>query len=149
MSATALLAFVPSDNWLLLLIVYTFAALGSTGANVFYDAFLVDVTSEEKMDRVSARGYGLGYIGSTIPFLVAIAIILLAQKEIIPISATVASKIAFLITAIWWGLFSIPMFKNVHQRYFIEREPNPVANSFKRLGTTFKEIKNTVPCFCS
>jgi len=140
-SATALLAFVPSDNWLLLLIVYTFAALGSTGANVFYDAFLIDVTTEDKMDRVSARGYGLGYIGSTIPFLLAIAIILLAQQEILPISATVASKIAFIITAVWWGLFSIPLFKNVHQRYYIEREPNPIASSFKRLGTTFKEIK--------
>ncbi|MFS0862651.1 MFS transporter [Fredinandcohnia sp. 179-A 10B2 NHS] len=140
-SATALLAFVPSDNWLLLLICYTFAALGSTGANVFYDAFLVDVTTEERMDRVSARGYGLGYIGSTIPFLLSIAIILLAQKELIPVSSTLAAKIAFIITAIWWALFSIPLFKNVTQRYYIEREPNPVLNSFKRLGQTFKEIK--------
>lgn len=140
-SATALLAFVPSDNWLLLLICYTFAALGSTGANVFYDAFLVDVTTEERMDRVSARGYGLGYIGSTIPFLISIAIILLAQKELIPVSSTLAAKIAFIITAVWWALFSIPLFKNVTQRYYIEREPNPVLNSFKRLGQTFKEIK--------
>ncbi len=140
-SSTVLLAFIPSDQWLLLLICYIFIVLGSAGSNVFYDAFLVDVSTDDRMDRVSARGYSLGYIGSTIPFIISIAIIVLAQNEIIPISVTLASKIAFLITAIWWGLFSIPMLKNVHQKYYIEREPNPIANSFKRLGKTFKEIQ--------
>lgn len=140
-SFTALLAFIPSDKWLLLLITYTIAALGASGANVFYDAFIVDVTSEKRMNKVSARGFGFGYIGSTIPFIISIAIIILAQQEIVPISVTIASKIAFLITAIWWAVFSIPMFRNVFQRYYIEREPNPVVNSFKRLGKTIKEIR--------
>ncbi|WP_456272951.1 MFS transporter [Bacillus sp. AK031] len=144
---TAMLAFIPSDQWLLLLIFYTFAAVGSAGANVFYDAFLTDVTTDEKMNRVSARGFGFGYIGSTIPFIISIAIIILAQSGTIPLSTTMASKIAFLITALWWGLFTIPLFKNVHQKYYIEREPNPVANSFKRLGKTFKEIKKYRPLF--
>jgi MFS transporter, UMF1 family len=140
-SFTALLAFIPSDKWLLLLICYTIAAIGSAGANVFYDAFLVDVTSEKRMNRISARGFGLGYIGSTIPFLISIAIIILAQQEILPITTTTASQIAFLITAIWWGLFSIPILRNVHQNYFIEPEQNPIMNSFKRLGKTFKNIR--------
>ncbi|WP_342600946.1 MFS transporter [Psychrobacillus sp. FSL H8-0483] len=138
---TAMLAFVPYDNWLLLLICYTVAALGATGSNVFYDGFIVDVTTNERMHRVSARGYGLGYIGSTIPFLISIVIILLAGKEIIPLSSINASRIAFLITAAWWVVFSIPMFKHVHQVHFIERESNPVIQSFKRLGKTFKEIR--------
>jgi MFS transporter, UMF1 family len=140
-TATAVLAFIPTEQWLLLLICYTFAAIGSTGANIFYDAFLVDVTKEDRMDRVSSRGFGMGYIGSTIPFIISIAIILLAQKEVLPITTNTASKIAFLITALWWGLFTIPLFKHVHQRYYIEREPNPIANSFKRLSGTFREIK--------
>lgn len=139
--STALLAFVPSDNWLLMLTCYVFAALGATGANLFYDAFIVDVTTEKRMNRVSAFGYGLGYIGSTIPFIIAIAIILLAQNEIIPLSVVNASRAAFLITAIWWIVFSVPMFRHVHQRYYIKREPNPVAQSFKRLGKTIKEIR--------
>ncbi|MFD1031935.1 MFS transporter [Metaplanococcus flavidus] len=139
--STALLAFVPVDNWLLMLTCYVFAALGATGANLFYDAFIVDVTTEKRMNRVSAFGYGLGYIGSTIPFAIAIAIILLAQNEIIPLSVTNASRAAFLITALWWVSFSIPLFKNVRQRYYIKREPNPVAQSFKRLGKTLKEIR--------
>ena len=138
---TAFLAFIPFDNWILLLICYTFAALGATGANVFYDSFIVDITTDERMHKVSSRGYSLGYIGSTIPFLLSIVIILLAGQEIIPISTTNASRIAFLITALWWGIFSIPMFKHVKQVHFIEREQNPIRESFKRLGKTFKEIR--------
>ncbi|MFD2215249.1 MFS transporter [Metabacillus endolithicus] len=141
MGFTALLAFIPSEQWLLLLVCYTLAAIGFSGSNIFYDAFLVDVTTEERMNRISARGFGLGYIGSTIPFIISIAIIVLAQSELIPLSTTVASKIAFIITAVWWGLFAIPLFKNVHQRYYIEREPNPVFNSFKRLSQTLKEVR--------
>lgn len=140
-SFTAMLAFVPSDNWMLMLIVYTLAVLGSTGSNVFYDAFIVDVTTDERMDRVSARGYGMGYIGSTIPFIISIAIIILAQTKVLPISVTLASQTAFIITALWWGVFSIPMFKHVHQKHYIEREPRLVLQSFRRLGKTFKEIR--------
>lgn len=139
--STALLAFVPSENWLLMLICYVFAALGATGANLFYDAFIVDVTTEKRMNSVSAFGYGLGYIGSTIPFILSIAIILLAQNGVLPISAIVASRIAFLITAIWWVCFSLPMFRHVKQLHYIEREANPVHQSFKRLGKTIKEIR--------
>lgn len=138
--STALLAFIPTEKWWLLLVCYTFTAIGFAGANVFYDAFLVDVTTEKRMNRISSYGFGIGYIGSTIPFIICIAIIILAQNEILPITTTLASKIAFLITAVWWGVFTIPMLKNVHQLFYIEREPNPIVNSFKRLGQTFKEI---------
>lgn len=140
-SFTALLAFIPSDQWLILLIIYTLSAIGSNGATVFYDAFLVDVTTDKRMNRVSARGFSFGYIGSTIPFIAIIAIIILAQSKIIPLSTASASKIAFLMTAIWWGLFTIPMFRNVRQRFYIQREANPIAESFKRLLKTLKEIK--------
>lgn len=138
---TVALALVPFENWLLLLIVYTFAALGATGSNVFYDSFIVDVTTDERMAKVSARGYGMGYIGSLFPFVIAMAIIILSQQGILPFAADTASKIAFLITAAWWVIFSIPIFKNVKQVHFVPREPNPVGQSFKRLFTTFKEIR--------
>lgn len=140
--STASLAVIPSNQWLLLLICYTIATVGFAGSNVFYDAFLVDVTKDERMNQVSARGLGLGYIGSTIPFILSIAIIILSQKKAIPISTTLATQLAFLITALWWGLFTIPLLRNVHQRFYLEREPHPVINSFKRLGHTFKHIRN-------
>jgi UMF1 family MFS transporter len=139
--STAALLFVPSDNWLLLLIVYTLTSLGARGANVFYDAYIVDVTENDRMDDISAKGYALGYVGSVIPFVFCIAVIILSQMGLIPVSVTVASRIAFLITALWWFSFTIPMFKNVKQRYWVEREPRVIVNSIRRLGKTFKEIK--------
>ena len=63
--STAMLAFVPSDNWLLMLVCYIFAALGATGSNLFYDAFIVDVATEKRMNRVSSFGYGLGSVSYT------------------------------------------------------------------------------------
>ena len=106
--STAALLFVPSDNWLLLLIVYTLTSLGARGANVFYDAYIVDVTENDRMDDISAKGYALGYVGSVIPFVFCIAVIILSQMGLIPLSVTAASRIAFLITALWWFIFTIP-----------------------------------------
>ncbi|RIX51711.1 MFS transporter [Paenibacillus nanensis] len=140
-AATALLAFIPHNNWELLLVCYMFIAIGSAGSAVFYDAFLVDVTVDDRMNKVSARGFAIGYIGSTIPFLVSIAIILLAEQEILPLSVTSASQIAFFITALWWGVFTLPMLRNVRQKHYMKREPRILTNSFKSLFQTFKQIK--------
>lgn len=138
---TALLSIVPQTKWMLLLGFYVLTMVGFYGANVFYDAFLVDVTEEKRMDMVSSMGFGLGYIGSTIPFMASMALILLAQKGKISIPVITATKISFLITACWWGLFSLPILKNVHQQYGIEPEPNPVRKSFARIRDTFHNIK--------
>ena len=135
------LVLVPEDQWLLLLIIYTLTAIGARGANLFYDAYLVDVTERDKMDDLSAKGFAVGYIGSVIPFILSISVIILSQQEILPLSVGNASKIAFLITAIWWILFTIPLLKNVRQKHWIERKPRIVANSFKELKKTFLEIK--------
>ncbi|MEH7076841.1 MFS transporter [Neobacillus drentensis] len=144
---TLLLAVVPSNQWLLLLICYMVTVIGFGGTNIFYDAFLVDVTSEDRMNQVSSRGYAMGYIGSTIPFIISIALIILSQQNIIPLSVTVASQAAFAITALWWGLFTIPMLKNVQQVYYKEPVPNPISNGFKQLFDTFKKIKLYRPLF--
>jgi UMF1 family MFS transporter len=89
----------------------------------------------------------MGYIGSTIPFIISIALIILSQKGILPFSNTVACQAAFGITALWWGLFTIPMLKNVEQVYYVERVPNPVSSSFKRMFQTIKHIKAYRPLF--
>ncbi len=67
--------------------------------------------------------------------------ILSAQAEVIPLSAQTAGRIAFLITAAWWGLFSIPLLLRIRQRYYIEREPRLVISSFIRLAGTLKQIR--------
>ena len=138
--ATAGMA-LPIESWIFLLIMYVLAEVGSSGSGLFYNAFLVDVTEEKRMNEISSRGYAIGYIGSVIPFVLCIALIILAQQKMIPISTASASQLSFLITALWWGLFTIPLLKNVHQVYYVEREPKIIANSFRRLGNTFKEIR--------
>lgn len=139
---TLFLSFIPPYMWMLLLVFYIFTAIGFSGANIFYDSFLVDVTTEERMDKVSTAGFAWGYIGSTIPFIVCMAIVILSQSKLIPLSTAGASKTSFVLTAIWWGVFTIPILKNVNQVYGIDVEPNPVAKSFKRLGKTFRNIKH-------
>jgi MFS transporter, UMF1 family len=138
---TALLAVVPDTHWPMLLVFYILTAIGFSGSLVFYDAFLVDITTEDRMDRVSSLGYAVGYIGSTIPFILCMAIVMLAQSGKIPLTVTGASKLSFVITAIWWGLFTIPMLKRVKQVHWIEVEPNPIKKSFSRIGKTFKNIR--------
>ncbi|MGG7058216.1 MFS transporter [Clostridium nigeriense] len=139
---TTLLAFIPENNPILLLICYGFTLVGFSGTNIFYDAFLVDVSTKERMDKVSSYGFALGYIGSTIPFMISIAVVLLTQMEILPITLPLACKITFLITSVWWLIFTIPILKNVNQIYYIQPEKNPVQKSFKRLFSTLKQIKS-------
>ena len=139
---TITLAIIPSEQWLILLGCFVLTSVGFAGANIFYDAFLVDVAPKNRMSRISANGYALGYIGSCIPFIMAIAIIIMAQQEIISLSVTVASQLGFAITGLWWGLFTIPMLRHVDQKYYVERVPKPVSTSFKRLLITMKNIKS-------
>ncbi len=134
---TAILTFIPSNHWFLVGVVYTISAIGFAGANVFYDAFLVDVTTHERMDRVSTRGFAMGYIVSVVPFLLCLIAILIAGMN-----SFTGYRVSFLITALWWGALTIPILKNVTQKHFIEREANPIIKSFKRLYKTFKNIRS-------
>lgn len=136
--STAVLAF--TQQWSAMLILYMVTLVGFSGANLFYDAFLVDVTTRERMDKVSTYGFALGYIGgSTIPFIVAIALIMFGEK--IGLQQTAATQLSFMITALWWLFFSIPILKNVRQIHYMEHEPQLVVKSFKRIFSTFKNIK--------
>lgn len=135
---TLTFTFIPpaSGQWQLLIILYVLSCIGFAGANVFYDSFLVDVSSDDRMDKVSTSGYAFGYIASVIPFALSLGVIYFMGMDL-----ALGYQVGFFITALWWGLFTFPMLKDVHQRHFIEPDPKPISNSFKRLGSTFKEIK--------
>lgn len=105
--ATLSLVLVPQDGPIILLVIYTISTIGFCGANIFYDSFLVDVTTENRMNYISSMGFGMGYIGSTIPFIICIVVVLLSQQGIINIGLSLACKITFLITALWWGIWGI------------------------------------------
>lgn len=131
---------VNEGQWLLALALYVGSVIGFSGANLFYDSFLVDVTSEDRMDRVSAMGFGFGYIGSVIPFVAGIALVVSAES--IGLTTMTATRIAFLITGGWWLVFGIPLVRNVRQKYGIEPATHPIRESFRRLGRTLKHIRS-------
>ena len=144
--ATALMPTV--TGYLVVLLLYAVTNIGFAGANVFYDAFLVDVTTTERMDRVSSWGFALGYIGgSTIPFVISIALYMLSADllGVLALSGTAAIKISCILTALWWAVFTLPLLRNVKQVSYIEREPHVIRSSFKRLGQTLKEIRREKP----
>ncbi|MCL1862968.1 MAG: MFS transporter [Defluviitaleaceae bacterium] len=134
------LAFVPEQFWFAILVVFVFSSIGFAGSTKIYDAFLVDVTNNERMNWVSSIGFAFGYVGGALPFLLCIPLVILAQFEIIPLPLMMAYRISFVIATVWWAIFMLPMFKNVHQKYGTEQEPQYIRKSFVRVWTTFKEI---------
>ena len=125
------------DNWQILLLGYVLSYIGFAGSCLFYDSFLTDVTTSDRMDKVSAWGYAMGYIGgSTIPFLISIGILLAMGMD-----NPVAVKLVVVLTSVWWGLFSIPMMKNVHQQYYLEGRPQHMASAaFSNVARTLRSI---------
>ncbi len=132
---TASLALM--SDWRMMLVGYIVSHIGFSGANLFYDSFLTDVTTNERMDRVSSWGYAMGYIGgSTIPFVMSIGMLLWLGY-----SNPVAQKFSILITSLWWLGFTIPFLKNVQQTHYIERgQGGAVSQTFKNVWLTAKEI---------
>ena len=120
--------------WQLVIGLYALSNFAFAGANIFYDGFLPEITSHERMDKVSSWGFGLGYIGgSTIPF-----VIFLILYMIIPVNYAMA--ISFALTGVWWGVFTIPMLKNVKQTHYIEKKKGLMKDAFGQLWKTLKEI---------
>ena len=120
------------------LVVYVVAAIMLNGSMVFYDAFLVDATTEENYDEVSSLGYAYGYIGSCIPFIISLVIVLFGSS--FGIDMALGMKLAFLITALWWIGFSIPLIRNVHQSHFKPAHTHVIKKTFDGLGRTMKKI---------
>ena len=126
-------------SWLSFLVIFVIAKVGFNSSLVFYDAMLPEVTTEERMDNVSTMGYAMGYIGSVIPFVVCLVLVLFSDK--IGLSTGAAMAIAFVITAVWWVICTLPLLKTYRQVSFVEPGAHPFLNSFRRLGKTFMEVK--------
>ena len=132
---TALIA--ATNDWRVMLVGYVISRIGFSGSNLFYDSFLTDVTTNERMDRVSSWGYAMGYIGgSTIPFVISIVMLMTLGY-----GNPIAQKFSVLITSVWWLVFTIPFLKNVQQTHYIQRSPDhSPKQTFRNIGRTAKEI---------
>ena len=132
----AVLGFV--QHWIWFLVLFVLAKSAYQLSLVVYDSMLCDVSSRERMDEVSSRGYAWGYIGSCVPFIACLGIVLGADK--LGIGTQTAMILAFMITAFWWLGSSVPLLRSYRQKYFSESDGHVVRNSFKRLGRTFMEL---------
>lgn len=104
------------SSWIWFLGIFVLAKTGYSASLVFYDAMLTDVTEPDRMDAVSSHGYAWGYIGSCIPFVISLVIVLGAGN--IGISMQTSMILAFLITALWWLFSAVPLLRSYKQRYF-------------------------------
>ena len=134
-----------AGQWLIFLLIYIIAKTGFSGSLIFYDSMLGDITTEDRMDNVSSQGYAWGYIGSCVPFVVCLGIVLGSGK--IGISMETVMTISFAIVAVWWSVATIPLLKIYKQKNYVERQPKAIRNSFRRLGVTLKNVKNEKKIF--
>ena len=135
---TAFLVFVQTGDWVLASILGIIGRIGFNGANVFYDALLPHVAREEDRDRVSTRGYAMGYLGGGV--LLAINVVMIQAFP-----DTWGARLSFLSVAIWWAVFSIPLFLSVPEPPSATGSLQPgksvLALSFKRIAETLRDIR--------
>jgi len=133
-----------AGSWQLMLVGFVISRIGFSGSFLFYDSFLTDVTEKDRMDKVSAWGYAMGYIGgSTIPFVISIVVMLLMNMS------ELSYRIAILIVPVWWLIFSIPFWKNVEQKHAVDTPPSRLLRSAgsNMIGTFRDILKNKAVLF--
>lgn len=134
---TGLLVFVGSGDWLLASAVFIVARIGFASANVFYDALLPHVARDEDQDRVSTRGYAIGYLGGGILLAVNVVMILVLGNNL-------GTRLSFLSVAIWWAAFSIPILRRVPEPPAAGKGTTSESTykaSFSRLKETFQQLR--------
>ena len=127
------------------LIIFILAKIGFSGSLVFYDSMLGDVTTPERMDVVSSQGYAWGYIGSCVPFVVCLALVL--GSGAIGLSQMTALSVALLITAVWWLGTTLPLLRSYKQINYVEVEQHAIRQSFVRIGHTLKHLREDKQVF--
>ena len=126
--ATSLLFFIGSGQWVAAAAVFVTAVIGFSASMIFYDALLLDVSTPETSDYVSAYGFALGYLGGGVLF--AINIVMYRMPEVFGLpDATTAARFSFLTVAAWWALFSIPLAKVVREQGARAMARSPLMSS--------------------
>lgn len=132
-------------QWLWFLIVFVIARFGYAVSLIFYDSMLTDITQPDRMDRVSSHGFAWGYIGSCIPFVWSLGVVL--SSEHLGISMETAMAFAFLLTAAWWFCMTLPLLRHFQQRYYVKRQPHAIRMSFSRLWHTLRGMRRQKQVF--
>ena len=141
--ASGLLTGISQGMWLMASIFFIFGRIGFGGSLTFYDSLLPHVSGKDDIDNVSAKGYAYGYLGGGL--LLALNLLMIQQPGLFGIPNTEwGARLSFLTVAVWWAVFSIPIFKNVPEPPIVLTEDvgmNPLVAGYSRLVKTFKEIR--------
>lgn len=132
-----LMYFFTSDNIGYGLILSILAAIGYAGSLVFYNAYLPEIASEDQYDKISAKGFALGYIGSVI--LLIFNLVLILNAEVIGISTGMASRISFLTVGIWWFVFAQYTFANLQDKPKKTSDESVFKRGIRELGNVWRQ----------
>ncbi len=127
-------------GWILFLVIFLITKVAYSCSLTFYDSMLGDVTTQERMDEVSSYGYAWGYIGSCIPFLLALVFYILGPDTAGVIPGFLSRLLGFALTALWWMAVTVPLLRNYKQNNFTNPQPHAVGSAFKKLGGTLRRI---------
>ena len=143
---TGCLYMVERGDWVLAMLVYVLATIGFSASNTFYDSLLVDITTADNVDFVSALGYSFGYLGGGLLFAFNVYMVLSPETFNLP-DSTAAVRYAFLSVALWWALFSIPTLLFVKERAPAVRVRgwHSVTAGYRQLAQTFSQVRQLRP----
>lgn len=127
-----------SITWQMFLALFVITKIVYSVSLIFYDSMLTDVTTPERMDDVSSRGFAWGYIGSCLPFLLSLGLVL--GYSLIGLSFSFAAILAFVVTAVWWLAMTVPLLKSYRQEHYTEKTGGVISSSFRQLFNTLPEI---------
>lgn len=145
LGALALAYFWIPSSWFAFLVLFIAAKVAYSLSLIVYDSMLTDITTEERMDAVSSKGYAWGYIASVVPFIISLVFVLMYDKMGMTLKA--AMMIAFVLNAVWWIAFTLPLVKSYKQKYYIEPEAHPALDTFARLKETLMKAKEQKKVF--
>jgi UMF1 family MFS transporter len=140
--STAAFVFIGTDTWLLASILYIGGNLGFAGANVFYESLLPHIAQKGDIDQISTKGYALGYVGGGILLVINVLWVMKPEMFGMP-DVAFALRASFFSVSVWWGLFSIPLFRRVPEPPAARETGlaiNPIKAGFSRVATTFREV---------
>lgn len=143
--STAAFYWVGQGEWMIATVLFTLGSIGFQAGTSFYDSLIVNVARDEEMDRVSSLGYGLGYLGGGALF--ALNVLMVLKPALFGLSGpAAATQLSFLLVAIWWALFSIPLFRAVpEQRVGHAGMLADFRAGFGQLAATIRELRKLKP----
>lgn len=142
--STAAFYWVGQGEWMIATVLFTLGSIGFQAGTSFYDSLIVNVARDVEMDHVSSLGYGLGYLGGG--GLFALNVVMVLKPAMFGLAdAAAATQLSFMLVAIWWAVFSIPLFRAVPEQRVGSSMLQDFRAGFGQLAATIRELRKLKP----